>query len=176
MLDFVNKAKWDAWKSLGSITQVRRLRPAPCGAEEERAAFHQLSPNQDEARQEYCHLIGSLVAAEGGDSTHGSSDVAAGSSNYETLLVSRKDNVTTITLNRPAKKNAITNQVCVLHSNSPSGRLLSSSHLHQELPEPPDMNVGQGLELSSTCPPQRWREKNVFLKYMKENKFFSHLN
>lgn len=112
MLDFVNKAKWDAWKSLGSITQVRRLQPAPCGAEEERAAFHQLSANQDEARQDYCHLIGSLVAAEGSDSTHESSEAAAGSSNYETLLVSRKDNVTTITLNRPSKKNAITNQVC----------------------------------------------------------------
>lgn len=24
MLDFVNKAKWDAWKSLGDISQVRR--------------------------------------------------------------------------------------------------------------------------------------------------------
>lgn len=23
MLDFVNKAKWDAWKSLGSISQVQ---------------------------------------------------------------------------------------------------------------------------------------------------------
>ncbi|KAG7488674.1 hypothetical protein MATL_G00037480 [Megalops atlanticus] len=40
MLDFVNKAKWDAWKSLGDVSQ-------------------------DEARQQYVDLISSLVAAEG---------------------------------------------------------------------------------------------------------------
>ncbi|CAG05340.1 unnamed protein product, partial [Tetraodon nigroviridis] len=84
MLDFVNKAKWDAWNSLGSTTQ-------------------------DEARQQYCNLIDSLVAVEGGASAHVTSRAAAGS--YETLLVSREENITTITLNRPAKKNAITNQM-----------------------------------------------------------------
>ncbi|XP_056868753.1 enoyl-CoA delta isomerase 2, mitochondrial isoform X1 [Takifugu flavidus] len=82
MLDFVNKAKWDSWKSLGSTTP-------------------------EEAQQQYCDLIGSLLAAEGGDST----PVSPADSSYETLLVSREDNVTTITLNRPLKKNAITNQM-----------------------------------------------------------------
>lgn len=111
MLDFVNKAKWDAWKSLGSATQVRRRSTKLRGHfNENRTASHQVSATQDEARQQYCDLIGSLLAAEGGDSTQ---VTPADSSNYETLLVSREDNITTITLNRPAKKNAITDQVCL---------------------------------------------------------------
>ncbi|TMS09191.1 Enoyl-CoA delta isomerase 2, mitochondrial [Larimichthys crocea] len=61
MLDFVNKVKWEAWKSLGSISQ-------------------------DEARQQYCDLIGSLVAAEGGSSAQVSAQPAASGTTYETLL------------------------------------------------------------------------------------------
>ncbi|XP_061615135.1 LOW QUALITY PROTEIN: enoyl-CoA delta isomerase 2, mitochondrial [Phyllopteryx taeniolatus] len=86
MLDFINKAKWDSWKSLGSITQ-------------------------DEARQQYCRLIGSLVAAEGGSSARESAPPGAGGRTYDSLLVSAQDDITTITLNRPAKKNAITSQM-----------------------------------------------------------------
>ncbi|XP_059182928.1 enoyl-CoA delta isomerase 2, mitochondrial isoform X2 [Centropristis striata] len=86
MLDFVNKVKWDAWKSLGSITQ-------------------------DEARQQYCDLIGSLVAAEGGSSAQVAAQPAGSSAAYEGLLVTTEDNITTITLNRPAKKNAITTEM-----------------------------------------------------------------
>ncbi|KAM9839513.1 enoyl-CoA delta isomerase 2 [Aulostomus maculatus] len=85
MLDFINKAKWDAWKSLGSVSQ-------------------------EDARQQYCDLIRSLVEAEGG----GSARVAAqpvGGAMYQTLLVTTVDNITTITLNRPAKKNAITTEM-----------------------------------------------------------------
>lgn len=84
---------------------------APSEVSLTRSAFHELSVNQDEARQQYCKLIGSLVAAEGGDSARVTTQAAASSSSYETLLVSREDNITCITLNRPAKKNAITNQV-----------------------------------------------------------------
>ncbi|KAI4880137.1 hypothetical protein NFI96_020829 [Prochilodus magdalenae] len=80
MLDFVNKAKWDAWKSLGSVSQ-------------------------EEARQKYVDLISSLVDAE-------VSVVAAkptgGVKAFETLIVSTEDGITTIRLNRPQKKNAIT--------------------------------------------------------------------
>ncbi|KAF4087804.1 hypothetical protein AMELA_G00075380 [Ameiurus melas] len=81
MLDFVNKAKWDAWKSLG---------PLP----------------QDDARQQYVNLISSLVAAEG-------PAVAAASPTgsekaFQTLQVTTEDGITTIRLNRPQKKNAIT--------------------------------------------------------------------
>lgn len=86
MLDFVNKVKWDAWKSLGSMTQ-------------------------DEARQQYCDLIGSLVAAEGGSSAQVAAQAAGSGPRYETLLVSTEDDITTITLNRPAKKNAITTEM-----------------------------------------------------------------
>ncbi|KAM8822102.1 enoyl-CoA delta isomerase 2 [Synchiropus picturatus] len=80
MLDLVGKAKWDAWSSLGTTSQ-------------------------EEARQQYCDLIGSLLEAE---------SVAAppaGGSTYQTLLVSTENNITTITLNRPSKKNALTNQM-----------------------------------------------------------------
>ncbi|XP_068437466.1 enoyl-CoA delta isomerase 2 isoform X2 [Clinocottus analis] len=87
MLDFVNKVKWDAWRSLGSVSQ-------------------------DEARQQYCDLIGSLVAAEGGSSAQvAATHAGSGTTTYETILVTTEDNVTTITLNRPAKKNAITPQM-----------------------------------------------------------------
>lgn len=86
MLDFVNKVKWDAWKSLGSISQ-------------------------DEARQQYCDLIGSLVAAEGGSSAQVAAEAAGSAATYETLLVTTEDDITTIKLNRPAKKNAITTEM-----------------------------------------------------------------
>ncbi|XP_067341713.1 enoyl-CoA delta isomerase 2, mitochondrial isoform X2 [Channa argus] len=86
MLDFVNKAKWDAWKSLGSISQ-------------------------EEARQQYCDLIGSLVEAEGGSSDPVAAKPAGSGTTYETLLVTTEDDITTIKLNRPAKKNAITTEM-----------------------------------------------------------------
>ncbi|KAJ8418709.1 hypothetical protein AAFF_G00002080 [Aldrovandia affinis] len=81
MLDFVNKVKWDAWKSLGSVSQ-------------------------DEARQEYVDLISSLVGAEG--PAQATAKPSGSSAAYETLLVTTEDNITTILLNRPTKKNAIT--------------------------------------------------------------------
>ncbi|XP_029003771.1 enoyl-CoA delta isomerase 2, mitochondrial isoform X2 [Betta splendens] len=83
MLDFVNKAKWDAWKSLGSLSQ-------------------------EEARQQYCDLIGSLVEAAGEGSAQVAAKPTGGENVYETLLVTTEDKITTIKLNRPAKKNAIT--------------------------------------------------------------------
>ncbi|XP_049421781.1 enoyl-CoA delta isomerase 2, mitochondrial [Epinephelus fuscoguttatus] len=86
MLDFVNKVKWDAWKSLGSISQ-------------------------DEARQQYCDLIDSLVAAEGGSSAQVAAQLAGSGTTYETLLVTTVDDITTIKLNRPTKKNAITTEM-----------------------------------------------------------------
>ncbi|XP_040921679.1 enoyl-CoA delta isomerase 2, mitochondrial [Toxotes jaculatrix] len=86
MLDFVNKAKWDAWKSLGSIPQ-------------------------DEARQQYCDLIGSLVEAEGPSSDQMAAEPAGSGTMYKTLLLTTEDDITTIKLNRPAKKNAITTEM-----------------------------------------------------------------
>ncbi|XP_075894082.1 enoyl-CoA delta isomerase 2 isoform X1 [Nelusetta ayraudi] len=81
MLDFVNKAKWEAWKSLGVISQ-------------------------EDARHQYCDLIGSLAEAEGGAVAAGSGMAA-----FQTLEVLVEDNITTIRLNRPEKKNAITTQM-----------------------------------------------------------------
>ncbi|XP_040023068.1 enoyl-CoA delta isomerase 2 isoform X1 [Gasterosteus aculeatus] len=86
MLDFVNKVKWEAWRSLGSVPQ-------------------------DEARQKYCDLIGSLVAAEGGSAAQEAAVPAGSGPTYETLLVTTEDDITTIKLNRPAKKNAITTEM-----------------------------------------------------------------
>ncbi|XP_062833770.1 enoyl-CoA delta isomerase 2 isoform X2 [Anolis carolinensis] len=79
MLDFVKKAKWDAWSSLGSLPQ-------------------------DSARQKYIELVSSLVSAD--------SSMASGSkSDYQTLQVTTKDNITKIVLNRPKKKNAISTKM-----------------------------------------------------------------
>lgn len=86
MLDFVNKVKWDAWKSLGSISQ-------------------------EEARQQYCDLVSSLAAAEGVSSAPVAAAPTAGGASFDTLLVTTEDKITTITLNRPTKKNAITTQM-----------------------------------------------------------------
>ncbi|XP_051542654.1 enoyl-CoA delta isomerase 2-like [Myxocyprinus asiaticus] len=80
MLDFVNKAKWDAWKSLGSVSQ-------------------------EEARQQYVELISSLVGAE---APAVAPQTSGGTKSFQTLLVSTENNITTIRLNRPEKKNAIT--------------------------------------------------------------------
>lgn len=84
MLDFVNRAKWDAWNALGKISQ-------------------------EEARQQYCDLIGSLVEAEGGSVA--AQPAGSSSSQFETLLVTTEDKITTIKLNRPSKKNAITTEM-----------------------------------------------------------------
>ncbi|CAI5780054.1 enoyl-CoA delta isomerase 2, mitochondrial-like isoform X3 [Podarcis lilfordi] len=83
MLDFVKKAKWDAWQSLGNLPQ-------------------------DSARQKYIELVSSLVAAESSqvEATPPGSKAA-----YETLEVSTKDNITKIVLNRPKVKNAISKKM-----------------------------------------------------------------
>ncbi|XP_072366103.1 enoyl-CoA delta isomerase 2 isoform X1 [Scyliorhinus torazame] len=81
MLDFVNKAKWDAWNSLDKIPK-------------------------EEARQKYVDLIETLVSAE----VPTQSEVTAtgdGKSSFQTINVTTEKNITTILLNRPAKKNAI---------------------------------------------------------------------
>uniref|UniRef100_A0A672S556 Enoyl-CoA delta isomerase 2, mitochondrial-like n=1 Tax=Sinocyclocheilus grahami TaxID=75366 RepID=A0A672S556_SINGR len=80
MLDFVNKVKWDAWKSLGSLSQ-------------------------EEARRQYVDLITSLVGEE---APAVAAQPTGSTKSFQTLLISTEDNITTIRLNRPEKKNAIT--------------------------------------------------------------------
>ncbi|NWH61310.1 ECI2 isomerase, partial [Geococcyx californianus] len=82
MLDFVKKAKWDAWNSLGNLSQ-------------------------DNARQKYIELVTSLISAEFADQKKDASPEEGRHDGYETILVTTKNNITKIMLNRPDKKNAI---------------------------------------------------------------------
>lgn len=84
MLDFVNKAKWDAWNSLGTLSK-------------------------DDARQSYVDLVSGLVSSE--SSTSNKSSSSTGQQKYETLQFIHEDNIAKILLNRPEKKNAINMQM-----------------------------------------------------------------
>uniref|UniRef100_A0A8C5ZLT6 Delta(3)-Delta(2)-enoyl-CoA isomerase n=1 Tax=Marmota marmota marmota TaxID=9994 RepID=A0A8C5ZLT6_MARMA len=83
MLDFVNKAKWDAWNALGSLPK-------------------------ETARQNYVDLVCSLSP-----SSESSSQVKPAAANEkqpgsENIIVTSQDGITKIMFNRPTKKNAIT--------------------------------------------------------------------
>ncbi|XP_074064731.1 enoyl-CoA delta isomerase 2 isoform X2 [Macrotis lagotis] len=80
MFDFVNKAKWEAWNALGSLPK-------------------------DTARQNYVDIVSSLVSSQSSSQEKTSSNDRK--LEYETLVVTREDNITKIMLNRPSKKNAI---------------------------------------------------------------------
>eukprot|EP00076_Gallus_gallus_P037898 XP_025003436.1 enoyl-CoA delta isomerase 2, mitochondrial isoform X2 [Gallus gallus] len=86
MLDFVKKAKWDAWNSLGSLYQ-------------------------DNARQEYTKLVSSLISAESAGQKKDTSPGESGRGGYETLIVTTDNNITKIMFNRPEKKNAINHKM-----------------------------------------------------------------
>ncbi|KAM4908222.1 enoyl-CoA delta isomerase 2 isoform 1-T1 [Sylvia borin] len=86
MLDFVKKAKWDAWNSLGNLSQ-------------------------DDARQKYADLVSSLVSAESVTQKKETSPEEGRHDGYETLIVTTKNNITKIMFNRPDKKNAINHQM-----------------------------------------------------------------
>ncbi|CAJ0957311.1 unnamed protein product [Ranitomeya imitator] len=83
MLDFVNKAKWDAWKAVGSLSQ-------------------------DDARKSYVELVSNLISSEAPAKASASPSTAQ---KYDTVQVVSGDNITKIYLNRPDKKNAITLQM-----------------------------------------------------------------
>ncbi|NXL15825.1 ECI2 isomerase, partial [Setophaga kirtlandii] len=86
MLDFVKKAKWDAWNSLGNLSQ-------------------------DDARQKYAELVSSLVSAESARQKQEASPEEGRHDGYETLIVTTKNNITKIMFNRPDRKNAINRQM-----------------------------------------------------------------
>ncbi|KAF2363356.1 Crotonase superfamily [Trinorchestia longiramus] len=77
MMDFVARAKWDAWNSVADMSG-------------------------EEAFKAYNAIVDELVAAEGG---------AGAASQESPILVTVKDGLRIITLNRPKKKNAITAQM-----------------------------------------------------------------
>lgn len=105
LMDFVNKAKWEAWRSLGAISQVTMASHGHFSTGKNANA----NVAQEEARQQYCDLIGSLVDAEAGVVV--ATAARSGTVAYQMLEVTTEDNITTIRLNRPEKKNAITTQV-----------------------------------------------------------------
>lgn len=84
MTDFVGKAKWNAWNSLGEMSK-------------------------DQAEKEYINLVNNLSKELGGSSapSSGGGD-SASASKYDGILLTKENGVTTIKLNRPNKKNAIT--------------------------------------------------------------------
>ncbi|XP_006888788.1 PREDICTED: enoyl-CoA delta isomerase 2, mitochondrial [Elephantulus edwardii] len=84
MFDLINKAKWDAWSALGSLPK-------------------------ETARQNYVELVSSLSSSE--SSSQGKAGADRTHSEYKGLLVSSEDGITTITFNRPTKKNAITTEM-----------------------------------------------------------------
>ncbi|NXC18277.1 ECI2 isomerase, partial [Corythaeola cristata] len=86
MLDFVKKAKWDAWNSLGNLSQ-------------------------DNARQKYTELVSSLVSAESTGQEKDASPEESRHDGYETILVTTKNNITKIMFNRPDRKNAINHKM-----------------------------------------------------------------
>lgn len=82
MMDFVGRAKWDAWNKLGDMSKT-------------------------EAITNYCQLVDTLVGgAEVTEQTTPTSNQTSGD-----ILVSDDKGVRTVTLNRPAKYNAITVQM-----------------------------------------------------------------
>jgi len=82
MMNFVAQVKWSAWNDLGDMTK-------------------------DEAKLAYAQIVDELAAAEG----HGTQeeDVSGDGSGttFKHLLYTEQDNYTKITLNRPAKMNAL---------------------------------------------------------------------
>ncbi|XP_065688193.1 enoyl-CoA delta isomerase 2 isoform X1 [Patagioenas fasciata] len=86
MLDFVKKAKWDAWNSLGNLSQ-------------------------DDAREKYTELVSGLVSAESAGQHKDASPEENRLGGYETIIVTTKNNITKIMFNRPDKKNAINHKM-----------------------------------------------------------------
>ncbi|NXE97489.1 ECI2 isomerase, partial [Menura novaehollandiae] len=86
MLDFVKKAKWDAWNSLGNLSQ-------------------------DDAKQKYAELVSSLVSAESASQRNDAAPEEGRHDGYETIIVTTKNNITKIMFNRPDRKNAINYQM-----------------------------------------------------------------
>lgn len=85
VFDFVNKAKWDAWNALGSLPK-------------------------ETARQNYVDLVSSLSSSSEA-SSQGKHEADEKAQESKGILVTSEDDITKITFNRPAKRNAITFQM-----------------------------------------------------------------
>ncbi|XP_031213949.1 enoyl-CoA delta isomerase 3, peroxisomal-like [Mastomys coucha] len=85
VFDFVNKAKWDAWSTLGSLPKKT-------------------------IRQNHVDLVFSLSSSSEA-SNQGKHGVDEKAQDSKGILVTSEDGITKITFNRPTKKNAITFQM-----------------------------------------------------------------
>uniref|UniRef100_A0A8C4QPI8 Enoyl-CoA delta isomerase 2 n=1 Tax=Eptatretus burgeri TaxID=7764 RepID=A0A8C4QPI8_EPTBU len=83
--NFVNKVKWEAWNQLGDLTQ-------------------------DDAQEQYIKMVDKLSATEAETVLSPDSHVVQ-ETDYETLVLTKQNNMTTIRLNRPSRKNAINLQM-----------------------------------------------------------------
>ncbi|KAJ7395035.1 enoyl-CoA delta isomerase 2, mitochondrial isoform X1 [Pitangus sulphuratus] len=113
MLDFVKKAKWDAWNSLGNLSQPLE-KSVEASRKNKDAEIHKHSfftQTLDNARQKYAELVSSLVSAESASQEKDASPEEGRHDGYETLIVTTKNNITKIMFNRPDRKNALNHQM-----------------------------------------------------------------
>lgn len=103
MMDFVGRAKWDAWNNLGDMTQVGCT--TVCIHVSKVILYTYCHP-QAAAIDQYCQYVDLLTSLDTG-SQSSSTDLAQ----YKEIVVTDNNGVRTIMLNRPAKYNAITYQV-----------------------------------------------------------------
>ncbi|KAJ1068359.1 hypothetical protein K5549_004057 [Capra hircus] len=139
MLDFINKTKWDAWNALGSLSK-------------------------EAARQNYVDLVSKLSASSESPSPE-APEADRKQPESDSLVVTSEDGITTIRLNRPTKKNALTTQmyhdvIAALQAASkdesaitvltvrPAGLSALVPASAKPLPEPPD-GIGAPLRLAS---------------------------
>ncbi|XP_022252601.1 enoyl-CoA delta isomerase 2, mitochondrial-like [Limulus polyphemus] len=121
--DFMAKAKWEAWNSVRSLSKwLHRLQDEHL----ETLHIHVIKgrmvidddlmknikvPIMDDAKKEYIKLVENLVEKEGHVSTGSGKQSLSNSGQYDGLLVSTCDGITTVKFNRPIKKNALTTQM-----------------------------------------------------------------
>jgi peroxisomal 3,2-trans-enoyl-CoA isomerase len=85
MVDFVNRAKWNAWSELGNLSQA-------------------------DAEKQYIDIVNELARKE----APAQEETKSETSKFECILTSvEHGNIYKITLNRPAKLNALTVQMVV---------------------------------------------------------------
>ena len=110
MTDFVGKAKWDAWKALGSMTQVE-FNCWFCESILYLLVYLYGSlffTFQDEAKQKYIAYVDSLVGPAVKSSVNEVADTPAQSSSVaEGFEVSMNGKLKVIKFNKPQKKNAL---------------------------------------------------------------------